>query len=114
MNESLSTEPDAPWERIAEHLDDALVELSEPDRDALILRYFEKKSLREVGERLGVSDDAAQKRVPSAQADSPSPFPPTPSRARQPASPSSFPAERRWWDQRFRPLRMLRSLKSSP
>ncbi len=36
------------------------------DRAAGLLRYFENKSLREVGATLGVSDAAAQKRVSRA------------------------------------------------
>ncbi len=36
------------------------------DRTAILLRYFESKSLREVGEALGASEDAAQKRVQRA------------------------------------------------
>ena len=66
MNELLSAEPDAVWEHIAPHLDAALGELSEPDRDALLLRYFERKSAREMAQTLGISDDAAQKRVSRA------------------------------------------------
>jgi RNA polymerase sigma factor (sigma-70 family) len=66
MNQLLSAEPDAPWERIAPHLDAALGELDGPERDALLLRYFENKSLRAVGQQLGISDDAAQKRVSRA------------------------------------------------
>jgi len=54
------------WSEIAPHLDAALGELSEPDRDAVLLRYFENKSLREVGQVLGTSDDTAQKRVSRA------------------------------------------------
>jgi len=63
MNELLSAEPDAVWEHIAPHLDAALGELAEADRDALLLRYFERKSAREMAQALGVSDEAAQKRV---------------------------------------------------
>ena len=66
MNELLSTEPDASWEHIAPHLDAALGELSEPDRDALLLRYFERKSAQEMAQILGISDVAAQKRVSRA------------------------------------------------
>src|ERR1019366_6730379 len=40
--------------------------LDATDRTAVLLRYFENKSLREVGEALGTSDDAAQKRVSRA------------------------------------------------
>ncbi len=47
-------------------LDDALLSLREQDRAALLLRFYERQSLREVGGALGVSEDAAQKRVASA------------------------------------------------
>jgi RNA polymerase sigma factor (sigma-70 family) len=63
MNELLATAPDHDWKQIAPQLDDALSELSEPDRDALLLRYFEKKSAHEMAQRFGISDEAAQKRV---------------------------------------------------
>jgi RNA polymerase sigma factor (sigma-70 family) len=66
MNELLSAEPDAVWDNIAPHLDAALGELSEADRDALLMRYFERKSAREMAQTLGVSDEAAQKRVSRA------------------------------------------------
>jgi RNA polymerase sigma factor (sigma-70 family) len=66
MNELLATEPNAVWENIAPHLDTALGELSEPDRDALLLRYFERKSAQEMAQILGISDEAAQKRVSRA------------------------------------------------
>lgn len=66
MNELLSNESDAPWQNIAPHLDDALGELSEADRDALLLRYFERKSASEMADLLGISEDAAQKRVSRA------------------------------------------------
>ena len=66
MNELLSSKTDATWEQIAPHLDAALGELSEADRDALMLRYFERKSAHEMAQTLGVSDEAAQKRVSRA------------------------------------------------
>jgi len=47
-------------------LDRVMVELSEPDRDAILMRYFEKRPLGEIGERLGLSEDAARKRVDRA------------------------------------------------
>lgn len=47
-------------------LDDALLSLREKDRAALLLRFYEKQSLREVGAVLGVSEDSAQKRVQTA------------------------------------------------
>ena len=63
MNELLAAEPDLVWEHIAPQLDAALGELKEADRDALLLRYFEHKSASEMATTLGVSDQAAQKRV---------------------------------------------------
>src|SRR6185503_5629062 len=53
----------ADWNHIAPLLEDAMEALNETDRAAILLRYFENKSLREVGQNLGTSDDAAQKRV---------------------------------------------------
>jgi RNA polymerase sigma factor (sigma-70 family) len=63
MSEQISTLPDVWWEQIEPHLDAALGELNDADRDAVVLRYFHKKSAAEIATILGVSDDAAQKRV---------------------------------------------------
>ncbi|HXF11285.1 MAG TPA: sigma factor-like helix-turn-helix DNA-binding protein, partial [Desulfuromonadaceae bacterium] len=52
--------------RIAPLLEDAMAALDETDRTAVLLRFFENKSLRDVGETLGASEDAAQKRVSRA------------------------------------------------
>ena len=54
------------WSEIAPHLDTALDELDDTDRDAVLLRYFKNQDLRTVGATLGISDDAAQKRVSRA------------------------------------------------
>jgi hypothetical protein len=40
--------------------------LDEQDRTAILLRHFDNKSLHEVGQALGISEDAAQKRVSRA------------------------------------------------
>jgi RNA polymerase sigma factor (sigma-70 family) len=72
LREQLYTEMNAinatteDWRNILPHLDDAMAELDSTDRAAVLLRFFENKSLREVGQELGVSDDAAQKRVSRA------------------------------------------------
>ncbi len=47
-------------------LDEALLSLREKDRAALLLRFYESQSLRDVGAALNVSDDTAQKRVNTA------------------------------------------------
>ena len=57
---------DHTWSRLALLLDDALESLPQSDRSALLLRYFEGKSLAETGQALGLTDDAAQKRVSRA------------------------------------------------
>lgn len=44
-------------------LDDAVDTLKEDDRQLLHLRFFQKRSLREVGSTLGIGEDAARKRV---------------------------------------------------
>ncbi|HWQ90054.1 MAG TPA: sigma-70 family RNA polymerase sigma factor [Clostridia bacterium] len=59
-------EPDADWTHIEPLLDEAMEALGEPDRAAVLLRYFENKSLREVGQILGTNEDAARKRVSRA------------------------------------------------
>jgi RNA polymerase sigma factor (sigma-70 family) len=66
MNELIAGESEAGWEQIAPHLDVALGELGESDRDALLLRYFERKSAQEMALIFGISDEAAQKRVSRA------------------------------------------------
>ncbi len=64
MNNMNATAND--WTQIGPLLDDAMAALDETDRSAILLRYFENKNLREVGEALGASEDAAQKRVSRA------------------------------------------------
>jgi RNA polymerase sigma factor (sigma-70 family) len=54
------------WEELAPLLDDVVARLGKMDRDAIVLRYFENKSLREVAATLGVEERAAQKRVSRA------------------------------------------------
>ena len=64
MNNMNATAND--WTQIEPLLDDAMAALDETDRSAVLLRYFENKNLREVGEALGASEDATQKRVSRA------------------------------------------------
>lgn len=54
------------WSHIEHWLDEAMEALPPVDRTAVLLRYFENKSLREVGTETGTSEDAAQKRVARA------------------------------------------------
>jgi RNA polymerase sigma factor (sigma-70 family) len=58
--------PDTIWRELAPLLDEAMAHLDATDRDAVVLRYFEKQDLRAVGSALGISEDAAQKHVSRA------------------------------------------------
>ena len=51
--------PDAAWQQIEPLLDEAMANLNAADHDAVVLRYFESRSLREVGAALASSEDAA-------------------------------------------------------
>jgi RNA polymerase sigma factor (sigma-70 family) len=54
------------WQQVEPHLDQALDSLGRPGRDAVVLRYLLSRDLRSVGQALGCSEDAAQKRVARA------------------------------------------------
>jgi RNA polymerase sigma factor (sigma-70 family) len=54
------------WSDLQPVIDDAVGDLSTKDREALLLRYFENRSHREIGEILGLSDNAARMRVERA------------------------------------------------
>jgi len=62
---AMNTSPSA-WTHVEPLLDEAMDSLDATDRSAVLLRYFENQSLREVGQSLGTSEDAAQKRVSRA------------------------------------------------
>jgi RNA polymerase sigma factor (sigma-70 family) len=67
MRSTLNEESNEPaWDQISPVLEAVMGELGTTDRDAVVLRYFENKSLREVGARLGLEERAAQKRVTRA------------------------------------------------
>jgi RNA polymerase sigma factor (sigma-70 family) len=51
---------------IAPILDEAIDELSSEDRAAILLRFFEQKEFRSVGEAMGSNEEAARKRVSRA------------------------------------------------
>src|ERR1019366_8152999 len=54
------------WTRIAPLLDEAIAALPSTDRNAVLLRFFQAKPMSDVGEQLGVSEEAAKKRVTRA------------------------------------------------
>ena len=61
-----STEIPNDWSAVRPVLDEAIAGLGDEDRNALLLRFFKNESLAAVGVTLGVSEDAAQKRVSRA------------------------------------------------
>lgn len=54
------------WEQVRPVLDDALAELNERDREAILLRYLEGRDFAQVGAKLSLSDNAARMRVDRA------------------------------------------------
>ena len=52
--------------QVAPVLDEAIGQLEAEDRTAILLRFFERKDFRGVGDALGSSEDAARKRVDRA------------------------------------------------
>jgi RNA polymerase sigma factor (sigma-70 family) len=54
------------WAAIAPKVDEALGDLGERDREAVLLRFFAKKNLRAVAEATGITEEAARKRVTRA------------------------------------------------
>ena len=63
MQSELDAQAGPTWNQLSPLLDEAMLRLGQADRDALVLRYFEGRSLNEVGSALGASEDAAKKRV---------------------------------------------------
>jgi len=63
MRSQLNESESEAWLQIAPLLDTAIGGLSEKDRQAIVLRFFQNKSLQEVGTALGASEDAAKMRV---------------------------------------------------
>lgn len=64
MQSNLQESGDDPaWNRLAPLLDEAVSRLGKKDRDAVMLRFFKEKQLREVAAALQVSEAAAQRRV---------------------------------------------------
>ena len=51
------------WQAVSAILDDAIAKLGESSRSAVALRFFEGKSFKDVGDRLGISELAAKQRV---------------------------------------------------
>jgi uncharacterized protein (TIGR03435 family) len=63
QTEPYTIAPDETWEQLAPLLEDAMGQLGDQDRAAVVLRFFGGKSFAEVATAAGVSENAAKKRV---------------------------------------------------
>ena len=57
------SDAEASWERLSPLLEEAMARLGQKERDAVVLRFFENRTVREVANALGLREAAAQKRV---------------------------------------------------
>ena len=60
---TLQDDSGAAWRQLAPILDEAITQLGSEDRAAIVLRFFEQRDFRSVGESLGATQDAARVRV---------------------------------------------------
>jgi RNA polymerase sigma factor (sigma-70 family) len=63
MTTAQSDDSEVFCQQLAPHLEDAVASLSEGDRSVVLSRFYERKSLSEIGQRLRISEEAAKKRV---------------------------------------------------
>jgi RNA polymerase sigma factor (sigma-70 family) len=67
MNQVLHADDSDPvWHELRPVLDEVIHELKVPDREAVLMRYFERLPLAEVGVRLGLSENTARMKVERA------------------------------------------------
>ena len=66
MNHPDTNDAEDLWGQIAPRLDEALAQLNDIERDVLLWRYFERRTAEQIGGRLGLTSEAAQKRVARA------------------------------------------------
>jgi RNA polymerase sigma factor (sigma-70 family) len=60
-------QPEEPqWNRLAVHLDEAMLQLSEKDRQAVLLRFYQNQSIRNTATAMHLNEDAAKKRIARA------------------------------------------------
>ncbi|HWD19955.1 MAG TPA: sigma-70 family RNA polymerase sigma factor [Verrucomicrobiae bacterium] len=66
MQSTLQDAEPPSWAQIAPLLEEAMAKLGEKDRNAIVLRYFEGKEVREIAAALGSTEDAAKMRLSRA------------------------------------------------
>jgi RNA polymerase sigma factor (sigma-70 family) len=65
---TIGDDSNSEWQRLSPLLDEGMGRLRAKDRDVLLLRFFEQKTAREVADAMGISEDAAEKRIARAVA----------------------------------------------
>jgi RNA polymerase sigma factor (sigma-70 family) len=66
MHTAVAPSSDADWEKLRPVLDEVMDELPDPDRTAVLLRFFAQRPFAEIGTALHLSEDAARMRVERA------------------------------------------------
>ena len=66
MHELDSASPPPAWEQLRPLLDEVMDQLDRNDREAVLLRFFARRSFSEIGHALNVTEDAARMRVDRA------------------------------------------------
>ena len=66
MQTNESSQAEASWKEVMPHIDKAILDLPEVDQSALALRFGERRAMKEIGERLGLSAGAVEKRIARA------------------------------------------------
>jgi RNA polymerase sigma factor (sigma-70 family) len=66
MHERESTSPPPEWDQLRPSLDEVMDQLSQQDREAILLRFFAQRSFSEIGRALDIREDAARMRVDRA------------------------------------------------
>lgn len=64
--DAMSSDSDSLWSEAAPYLDAALDQLPRADREALLLRFYQRQDHRSIGSVLGTSEEAARKRITRA------------------------------------------------
>jgi RNA polymerase sigma factor (sigma-70 family) len=63
MRFAQESETDPSWQRLSPLLEEAMLRLGADERNAVVLRFFENRPVRDVAAALGLQDAAAQKRI---------------------------------------------------
>src|SRR6185437_15841460 len=63
MQISEQSETGVSWHHLSPMLEEAMMRLGKKERDVIVLRFFENRTVREVAAALGLEHAAAQKRV---------------------------------------------------